>query len=91
MVVPSAALRAVRACRLLRLLPAQHATGHFRETGHPLVQSYEPGEGWYWNFATNELFEAGPELAPPASHPADQPTPGPAGRVPDDWARGLRQ
>ncbi|HEX3979947.1 MAG TPA: UBP-type zinc finger domain-containing protein, partial [Acidimicrobiales bacterium] len=24
--------------------PGQHATGHFDETGHPLIQSYEPGE-----------------------------------------------
>jgi hypothetical protein len=24
-------------------------------------------------------------LAPPASHPGDQPTPGPAGRVPAEW------
>jgi hypothetical protein len=24
-------------------------------------------------------------LAPPHHHPLDQPVPGPAGRVPDDW------
>ena len=36
-----------------------------------------------------ELFAEGPELAPPAGHPADQPVPGPAGRVPKDWARTL--
>ncbi|MFC8244241.1 UBP-type zinc finger domain-containing protein [Streptomyces chartreusis] len=70
--------------------PAKHATAHFRDTGHPLVQSFEPGEAWYWNYDTNEMFESGPELAPPASHPADQPTPGPAGRVPADWAKTLR-
>jgi hypothetical protein len=27
----------------------------------------------------------GAELLPPHSHPEDQPTPGPAGRVPADW------
>jgi hypothetical protein len=70
--------------------PAKHATAHFRESGHPLVQSFEPGEGWYWDYSTNELYESGPELAPPVSHPADQPVPGPAGRVPDDWAKVLR-
>ncbi|MGW0337971.1 UBP-type zinc finger domain-containing protein, partial [Streptomyces sp. NPDC003011] len=43
--------------------PSQHATAHFRDTGHPLVRSFEPGEGWYWNYATNELYESGPELA----------------------------
>ncbi|WP_369194167.1 UBP-type zinc finger domain-containing protein [Streptomyces djakartensis] len=70
--------------------PARHATAHFRETGHPFVQSYEPGETWYWNFETNELYEEGPELAAPVSHPDDQPAPGPAGRVPADWAKVLR-
>ena len=30
-----------------------------------------------------------PELAPPEHHPASQPTPGPAGRVPADWERHL--
>lgn len=70
--------------------PAKHATAHFAETGHPLVQSYEPGEEWYWNFETKEMFESGPALTPPDSHPADQPAPGPEGRVPADWARTLR-
>lgn len=28
--------------------PNKHATRHFRETGHPIVQSYEPGEDWRW-------------------------------------------
>ncbi|KUM86779.1 MULTISPECIES: UBP-type zinc finger domain-containing protein [Streptomyces] len=71
--------------------PGQHATGHFRDSGHPLVQSFEPGEEWFWNFETNEMFEAGPELAAPVSHPESQPAPGPAGRVPADWARTLRR
>jgi len=26
----------------------KHATKHFHETGHPLVQSIEPGETWRW-------------------------------------------
>lgn len=28
--------------------PAQHATGHFRETQHPVIESAEPGEDWRW-------------------------------------------
>ena len=32
----------------------------------------------------------GPQLAGPESHPAGQPTPGPAGRVPKDWESQLR-
>ncbi|GAA2238144.1 UBP-type zinc finger domain-containing protein [Streptomyces nogalater] len=70
--------------------PSRHATAHFRATGHPVIRSYEPGEGWFWNYATEELYTSGPDLAPPASHPAGQPVPGPAGRVPADWARILR-
>ena len=64
--------------------PAQHATAHFRETGHPVVASFEPGEDWVWDYAREEGVNGAP-LAPPTSHPADQPVPGPAGRVPDDW------
>ncbi|MGC5040552.1 MULTISPECIES: UBP-type zinc finger domain-containing protein [unclassified Streptomyces] len=70
--------------------PAKHATAHFRQTGHPFVQSYEPGESWFWSYETDELYEAGPELAAPVSHPEDQPAPGPAGRVPADWAKVVR-
>ena len=71
--------------------PAQHATAHWKSTGHPLVQSFEPGEDWFWDYDSDELYESGPELAQPSGHPLDQPTPGPAGRVPDDWARSLNR
>jgi uncharacterized UBP type Zn finger protein len=30
--------------------PNRHATGHFVETGHPIFQSFEPGERWRWCF-----------------------------------------
>jgi hypothetical protein len=48
------------------------------------MRSYEPGEDWFWNYTTEDYL-LGPELAAPLSHPLDQPTPGPAGRVPADW------
>ena len=64
--------------------PSQHATAHWKATGHPIVQSFEPGENWFWNYQTEEAF-TGPRLAPPRHHPAEQPVPGPAGRVPSDW------
>ena len=64
--------------------PAQHATAHFRATGHPVVQSFEPGEDWFWDYGTDEPVD-GPELAPPTARPDDQAVPGPAGRVPADW------
>jgi hypothetical protein len=65
--------------------PAQHATAHYRQTGHPVIQSFEPGEEWFWSYPDGSWHEAGPRLAAPGSHPAGQPTPGPEGRVPADW------
>jgi len=46
--------------------PNKHATAHFRATGHPLVQSYEPGENWWWCFQDNVAFEV--SHAPSYSH-----------------------
>lgn len=30
--------------------PNKHASAHFRETGHPVMRSFEPGEAWRWCF-----------------------------------------
>ena len=68
--------------------PSRHARAHAAESGHPYVQSFEPGEDWFWSFP-DEAYVDGPELASPRSHPSDQPVPGPAGRVPADWMRRL--
>jgi uncharacterized UBP type Zn finger protein len=43
--------------------PNKHASAHFRAAGHPLVQSYEPGEDWWWCYADEVAFTV-----------ADQPT-----------------
>jgi hypothetical protein len=64
--------------------PSQHARAHAAATGHPLIRSFEPGEHWYYDYLTDVLLQ-GPDLAPPAFHPKDQPAPGPEGRVPEDW------
>jgi ubiquitin-hydrolase Zn-finger-containing protein len=37
--------------------PNQHATAHWHATDHPLVQSFEPGEDWYWCYADELGFE----------------------------------
>ena len=65
--------------------PAQHATAHAKETGHPVIRSFEPGESWFWSYPEEAFYDEGPELAPPQHHPASQGVPGPAGRVPADW------
>jgi hypothetical protein len=71
--------------------PEQHASAHAAKTGHPVIRSFEPGEVWFWNFQTEEMYGRGPELAPPEHHPADQPVPGPAGRVPADWMQHIHE
>ena len=30
--------------------PLRHATAHFHETTHPVIESAEPGEDWRWCF-----------------------------------------
>jgi hypothetical protein len=69
--------------------PSQHASHHAVDTQHPVVQSYEPGEDWFWDYQTDEYIEDGPVLAPPRHHPRHQPVPGPAGYVPDEWEQEL--
>ena len=40
--------------------PNRHATAHFRETGHPMVRSIEPGEDWRWCYPDDRLYQLGP-------------------------------
>jgi uncharacterized UBP type Zn finger protein len=37
--------------------PNKHATAHFHETGHPLVQSFQPGEDWIWCYVDALIVE----------------------------------
>ncbi len=39
---------------------------HFDETGHPLVQSFEPGEDWWWCYVDEFAFAV--EGAPNFEH-----------------------
>ena len=36
--------------------PAKHATAHHKETGHPLISSYEPGEDWWFCYDEQTSF-----------------------------------
>ncbi|MGD9572210.1 MAG: UBP-type zinc finger domain-containing protein [Thermoleophilia bacterium] len=69
--------------------PMGHARIHAAESGHPIVQSFEPGENWFWSFEEDEFYR-GPALTPPTARPASQPSPGPEGAVPPDWQTLLR-
>lgn len=64
--------------------PSQHATAHWRATGHPVITSFEPGEDWFWDFEQDKGF-LGPRLPDPQCRPEDQTVPGPGDRVPADW------
>jgi hypothetical protein len=68
--------------------PEQHTTRHREATGHQVIQSFEPGEDWFYDYRSGEFFE-GPQLALPDSHPPDQGVPGPGGMVPADWQSKL--
>jgi uncharacterized UBP type Zn finger protein len=35
--------------------PHRHATGHFMESGHPVVRSFEPGEFWRWCYVDETI------------------------------------
>ena len=48
--------------------PNRHATAHFRGVGHPLIQSFEPGEDWIYCYTDDVAFEV-PDLSPSPSHP----------------------
>ena len=69
--------------------PSQHATAHYKATGHPVIRSFEPGETWFWSFPSEDFYEAGPDLAGPDCHPREQTVPGPHDRVPADWRTKL--
>jgi len=35
--------------------PNRHATAHFKETSHPVIKSFQPGENWKWCFVHETL------------------------------------
>jgi len=35
----------------------KHATRHYHKTQHPIIQSLEPGEHWWWCYPDNMLME----------------------------------
>ncbi len=35
----------------------KHATRHFRDAGHPVMRSVEPGESWIWCYVDERLMK----------------------------------
>ncbi|NVJ21151.1 UBP-type zinc finger domain-containing protein [Myxococcus sp. AM011] len=40
--------------------PNKHATKHFHQTKHPVIQSFEPGETWVWCFEDKLMMDDRP-------------------------------
>jgi uncharacterized UBP type Zn finger protein len=40
--------------------PNPHTTAHFKETGHPLIRSAQPGEDWSWCYIDEAMFVISP-------------------------------
>jgi len=62
----------------------QHASAHNAATSHPVIRTFEPGEDWFYDYRTDEMFR-GPRLAGAQHRPAGHTVPGPAERVPSNW------
>jgi hypothetical protein len=40
--------------------PNRHATKHFRKTQHPIIEGYDPPEGWGWCYVDEIMVELEP-------------------------------
>ncbi len=47
--------------------PGRHATAHHHDADHVIIQSFEPGEDWYWCYLDEIAFEE-PGNGPSPSH-----------------------
>jgi hypothetical protein len=47
--------------------PNRHATAHFRASGHPIIEAYDPPEGWGWCYVdelSSDLPDTTPQIGP---------------------------
>ena len=44
--------------------PHKHATKHFHASGHPVMASFEPGEGWGWCYVDKAQVDVPGEFVP---------------------------
>ena len=55
----------------------QHASKHARESDHPVMNSFEPGEAWFYDYRNDETI-SGPSWLRRRTIPESSPFPGPA-------------
>ena len=44
--------------------PNQHATKAFRATRHPIIEGYDPPEGWGWCYVDEAMFDLSDRMTP---------------------------
>ncbi|HEV7911841.1 MAG TPA: UBP-type zinc finger domain-containing protein, partial [Methylocella sp.] len=44
--------------------PNHHATKHFRKTRHPIIEGYDPPEGWGWCYVDEIRLDLGGSTTP---------------------------
>jgi hypothetical protein len=44
--------------------PHRHATQHFHETRHPIIEGYDPPEGWGWCYVDEAFVKLGGRKTP---------------------------
>ena len=53
----------LRSCGFCDSSKNKHATKHFHKSGHPIIQSFEPGETWGWCYVDQLMLDFS-EVAP---------------------------
>ena len=44
--------------------PNRHATKHFHATSHPIIEGYDPPEGWGWCYVDEVMFDLSDRATP---------------------------
>jgi hypothetical protein len=51
--------------------PNRHATKYFHATAHPIIEGYDPPEGWGWCYVDEVMFDRSDRMTPTTwTHPA---------------------
>jgi len=44
--------------------PNRHATRHFQATAHPIIEGYDPPEGWGWCYVDEVFLDLSDDMTP---------------------------
>ena len=44
--------------------PNKHATAHFQHSRHPIIEGYDPPEGWGWCYVDELFLDLGSDTTP---------------------------